>query len=81
MRTATFSIKKARKLEISFPALFLLRNAFSRTEKKRNTPNTCESDNCVDDSAENGILSAEDPGHNVELEKSDASPVERADNA
>ena len=72
-------MKKARKPPWKLPCSFLLLgNAFPRTEKKRNTPNSCKSNDRVDDSAQDRILSAEDPRHDVKLKKSDASPVERA---
>lgn len=50
----------------------------SFTEKKRNTPDSRKSYNRVYDPADKSILPAEDPCDDIETEKTDASPVERA---
>lgn len=54
---------------------------FSGSEKKRNAPNARKSDKRVDNTADKSVLSAEDPRNDVELEKTDASPVKCADNS
>ena len=53
--------------------------ALSCTEDKRNAPDTGKADDRVDDAGEQRRLSAADPSHNIELEQSDATPVEGAD--
>ena len=52
---------------------------FSCTEEERDAPNACKSDNGVDDTADEGILTAAEPRNYVELEKTDATPVECSD--
>ena len=59
----------------SFPKLLGI------SEKQRDAPNGSESDHRVNDSRPKGRLTAEDPSDKVKSEKSDASPVEAADNA
>ena len=52
---------------------------FPFAEEKGNTPDTRKRDNGVNDAAEKSILTAEDPGDDVKTEKSNASPVQCAD--
>ncbi len=52
---------------------------FAASEKKGNAPKSCEGNQGVDDSGDDGLLAAADPCYEVELEKSDAAPVECAD--
>ena len=54
---------------------------FSRAEEERDAPNACEGDDGVDDTADEGILTAAEPRNYVKLEKTDASPVERSDDS
>ena len=53
------------------------RSAFA--EKHRDAPQTGKANNCIDDSAYNGILAAEDPGYKIKLEQTNQSPVYGAD--
>ena len=55
-------------------------NLVSVAEKKWNTPDSRKCNNCVDNSAEKRVLSAEDPSNNIKLEQANASPVDTADN-
>ena len=48
------------------------------TEKKRNTPDPRKGYDRIYDPADQSILTAEDPRDDIEAEKTDASPVERA---
>jgi len=50
------------------------------TEEQRNAPNAGKSDNGIDNSADQSVLSSTDPSDNVKLEQTDATPVQRADN-
>ena len=60
--------------------LFLdLVEAFTGAEDQRDTPNACQSHDRINDAAEECFLTAEDPGDDIESEKSDASPVQSAD--
>lgn len=54
-------------------------DGFSGTEQKGNAPKTCQRDNRVDDAADEGILSAEDPRYEVKLEQAYAAPVHSTD--
>lgn len=49
------------------------------SEKQGDTPYCRESNNCIDYTADNGGLTAEDPCYDVKTEKSDASPIKTAD--
>ena len=51
----------------------------TRTEEKRNAPNSREGDNRVNYTGKERILTAADPGNDVKSEYTDATPVERAD--
>jgi hypothetical protein len=53
--------------------------AFSCAEKKRNTLHACDSDEGVNDARDQRVLTAAYPRDYVESEKSDASPVQCAD--
>ena len=48
-------------------------------EKQRNAPQSRNGDQRKDDAADDGTRPAEDPGNDVELKQSDASPVDRTD--
>ena len=50
------------------------------TEKQRDTPDCREGNENIDDSAHNAALTAADEADEVELENTDAAPVEAADN-
>ena len=56
--------------------IFQMLKAFTGAEHQRDAPNTCQSNDRVDDSAEQRGLSAADPCHDVELEETDATPVQ-----
>ena len=56
--------------------IFQMLKAFTGTEHQRDAPNTCQSNDRVDDSAEQRGLSAADPSHDVELEQTNATPVQ-----
>ena len=47
----------------------------SRAKDQRDAPNSSQRHHCVDDSAQDRVLPAEQPRHKIELEKSNASPV------
>lgn len=51
----------------------------SFSEEKGNAPDSRKCDDRIDDAAEKRVLSAEDPGDKIELEKADAAPVQCAD--
>ena len=51
----------------------------SRAEEQGDTPDTCESNDGIDYTADERILTAADPRYDIKAEKSDASPVQRAD--
>lgn len=53
---------------------------FTRTEKKRDAPQSGKRDYRVYDARKDCVRTAEYPCHDVKSEKSDASPVESADN-
>jgi len=57
----------------------MVRFRFSRAEEKGNAPDARKCDEGVDNACNQGILTAADPRDEVELEKSDAAPVECAD--
>ena len=48
-------------------------------EEKGYAPQSCQTHEGENDSAEGGSLSAEKPAHKVELEQADRAPVQRAD--
>ena len=55
--------------------------AFSCTEDERNTPYTRKGNYRINNSADDSHRTAADPGNDVEIENSDASTVESADNS
>jgi hypothetical protein len=50
------------------------------TEQKGYAPKTSQTDHCVNDPAEQRILSAEQPGDKIKLKNAYQSPVQAADN-
>ena len=52
---------------------------FPVPEEQGDAPDGSQSDQGVDDAADNGRLAAEEPSHQVELEEADAAPVQAAD--
>jgi hypothetical protein len=52
---------------------------FGVPEKEGDAPNARKGNKRIYDSAENRTLTAENPGNKVELKKTDAAPVESAD--
>jgi hypothetical protein len=64
------------------PAIRYLRSSvffIPFAEEKGNAPDARECDEGVDQTGEDGSLSAADPRHDIEAEQSDGPPVERAD--
>ena len=49
------------------------------SKEQGNAPDSCEGDYCIDNSREHGGGASANPRDDVKLEKSDASPVECAD--
>ena len=49
------------------------------SEEQRDAPDTCKSDYGIDYSADDASLSSADPRDYIKLEKTDATPVKRAD--
>ena len=58
--------------------IFQLLKALAGAEDQRDTPNACQGNDGVDDTAEQRGLSAADPSYNVKLEQTDATPVQSA---
>ena len=54
-------------------------DGFSGTKQKGNAPKSRQRDDRVDDAADQGVLSAEDPRYKVKLEQADAAPVHSTD--
>ena len=82
-KTVTENNTRNRLLCIVFvlrKTLFVFFSDCRISEKERNAPQTGKADNSVDNSAQNSSLTAEYPCDKVELEKTDKSPVYRADN-
>ena len=63
----------------SLSAAFVYNRLVFGSEKQRYAPDTCKSDYGIDYSADDTSLSSANPRDNVKLEKSYASPVQRAD--
>jgi len=60
--------------------LFLLLLLLGQIVKqKADGPDGAQSDQCVHNAADNGIHTAEQPGDQIELENTDQSPVDSAD--
>lgn len=59
--------------------IFQLLKALAGAEDQRDTPNACQRNDGVDDTAEQRGLPAADPSHNVKLEQTDATPVQSAE--
>ena len=60
-------------------AMLLVAIAELFAEQEGSTPQAGEPNNRVDNAAEQGILSAKQPGHQVELKDSHKPPVDTAD--
>ena len=67
-----------KRVSLRFLVLDLVKGLAS-AKQQRDAPNTGKTYKSVDDAGEQRGLSTADPGNDVELEKSDATPVERAD--
>lgn len=52
---------------------------FVFAEQERQAPDSRESNNCVDNTADNRALTAENPSHNIKLKKTDRAPVDCTD--
>ena len=52
---------------------------FIATKEKGNTPNARERNDCINNAAENCILSAEKPCNKIKLENANQTPVQAAD--
>ena len=61
-------------------AVHLLFNEVIVPEQEGNAPYGGDADECVDDAAQNGALSAEKPCDEIKLENADEAPVDAADN-
>lgn len=48
-------------------------------KEKRNCPNGCDADQCINDACQEIQIAVENGAHQVELEQTDESPVETAD--
>ena len=59
--------------------LFDLVEGFARTEEQRDAPDARQTHRGIDDTREQGRRSTADPCNDIELEQTDAAPVERAD--
>ena len=59
---------------------FSVGNRASLPEQERDAPKTRKTDNNVNNSAYDVVLTAEEPGDEVKLEKTDAAPVYGSDN-
>ena len=84
MREFLFSHKRSSPAGELFLFICLLIVVFSNlvplAEEQRNAPNTGQGHEGKHDAADRRALSAKQPAHNVELEQTDAPPVEGADN-
>lgn len=54
--------------------------AFARAEEQGDAPDAGKGYECVDDTSDNGTLTAADPRNDIKFEQTDTSPVERTDN-
>ena len=64
-----------------FGRLALFVNAAATSaEEERDAPQTGQCDHGVNNSGQQRILSAEDPGYQIELENANQTPVDAADN-
>ena len=59
--------------------MHLLFNEVIVSEQEGNAPYGGDADECVDDAAQNGALSAEKPCDEIKLENADEPPVDAAD--
>lgn len=53
---------------------------FPFAEQEGYAPDTGDRNQCIEDPADGGTLSAEGPGNDIEAEKADTAPIEGADN-
>lgn len=60
--------------------LFCIKALLSSAKQQGNAPQTCQPDDGINDAAEDGILTAEDPCHQVKLKNTHETPIDRADN-
>ena len=63
---------------VFYRLILQLLKAFAGAEYQRDTPNACQRNDGIDDTAEQRGLSTADPSHDVELEQTDATPVQSA---
>lgn len=49
-------------------------------EQKGNAPDACQSNEGINNPADNGVLAAKDPGDDIKTENTDRTPVDCADN-
>lgn len=72
-------LKRQRHWALPFDMLFaLFSNKFS-SEQETDAPQACKTDNPVNNAAENGILTTEDPCNEIKLENCDQTPVDGTD--
>ena len=63
---------------VFYRLILQLLKALAGAEDQRDTPNACQCNDGIDDTAEQRGLSAADPSHNVKLEQTDTTPVQSA---
>ena len=73
-------IKTAAQFCAAAFSLFAINARAILPKQQGDAPQTCQSNNAVNDPAENSTLTAEDPGYQVKLEKTHKAPVDRTDN-
>ena len=59
---------------------FVVDAAAAFAEQERCAPQARQSHQGIDDTADDGVLTAEEPGYKVKLENADEAPVGTADN-
>lgn len=55
-------------------------DALTLAKQQGNAPKTCQTHQRVDNAAEDGILTAEQPSYQIKLENANQTPVQTADN-
>ena len=62
-----------------FDLVVVGKHFFASPEKQGNTPETCDGNYGKDDTTDERVGTAEEPGNNVKLKKSYATPIDRSD--
>ena len=68
-----------RAVTVVTALLLIVHSTTASAEQEGDTPKTRKGDDRVDDPADDGILTAEDPGNQVELKDTDQTPVDTTD--